>query len=61
MIGGLAMHGKGEDAIRLFREMEKEMVAPDYITFVNAHSGLVEEGIYFFYYMIDVQRIEPKK
>ena len=55
------MHGKGEDAIRLFREMEKEMVAPDYITFVNAHSGLVEEGIYFFYYMIDVQRIEPKK
>lgn len=51
MIGGLAVHGKGEDAIGLFKEMEREMVAPDGITFVNlltacAHSGLVEEGRY---------------
>ncbi|XP_028778360.1 pentatricopeptide repeat-containing protein At5g66520-like [Neltuma alba] len=66
MIGGLAMHGKGEDAIKLFRDMEKEMIPPDYITFVNllsacAHSGLVEEGQYFFHYMINVHDIEPKK
>lgn len=67
MIGGLAMHGKGEEAIKLFREMEREEnVAPDSITFVNllsacAHSGLLEEGQYFFHYMIDVHNIEPKK
>ncbi|KAK4266011.1 hypothetical protein QN277_026989 [Acacia crassicarpa] len=66
MIGGLAIHGKGEDAIKLFREMERGMVEPDYITFVNllsacAHSGLVEEGQFFFHYMIHVHKIEPRK
>ncbi|CAL0325460.1 unnamed protein product [Lupinus luteus] len=66
MIGGLAMHGKGEDAIRLFREMEKKMAVTDSVTFVNvlsacAHSGLVEEGRYYFHYMTDVHGIEPTK
>lgn len=42
------------------------MVAPDSITFVNvlsacAHSGLVEEGHYYFRYMTDVHGIEPTK
>ncbi|CAK8563867.1 unnamed protein product [Lathyrus sativus] len=66
MIGGFALHGKGEDAIRLFREMEREMVVPDAITFVNiltacAHSGLVEEGRYYFRYMTEVHGVEPAK
>jgi pentatricopeptide repeat protein len=66
MIGGLAMHGKGEDAIQLFRVMEREMVVPDGITFVNvlaacAHSGLVEEGRYYFRYMTEVHGVEPAK
>ncbi|MED6182491.1 hypothetical protein PIB30_028871 [Stylosanthes scabra] len=66
MIGGFAMHGKGKDAIRLFKEMEKEMVSPDSVTFVNvlsacAHSGLVEEGRYYFCYMSEVHGIEPAK
>lgn len=64
MIGGLAMHGKGEAAIKLFKEMETEMVAPDIITFVNllsacAHSGLVDEGRHFFRNMVEVHGIEP--
>lgn len=64
MIGGLAMHGKGEAAIQLFKEMQREMAAPDYITFVNlltacAHSGLVEEGRHYFRCMIEVHGIEP--
>jgi len=64
MIGGLAMHGKGEDAIRFFREMELEMVVPDGITFVNvlaacAHSGLLEKGRYYFRYMTEVHGVEP--
>ncbi|XP_010251726.1 PREDICTED: pentatricopeptide repeat-containing protein At5g66520-like [Nelumbo nucifera] len=65
MIGGLAMHGQGEAAIQLFKEMEKEVVAPDNITFVNllsacAHAGLVKEGRYYFRYMTEVYGIEPK-
>lgn len=64
MVGGLAMHGKGEAAIELFKKMEKESnITPDYITFVNvlsacAHSGLVEEGRYYFRYMSEVYGIK---
>ncbi|OVA16655.1 Pentatricopeptide repeat [Macleaya cordata] len=65
MIGGIAMHGKGEAAIELFEEMQKEMVAPDGITFVNllsacAHTGLIEEGRRYFHLMKEVYGIEPK-
>jgi pentatricopeptide repeat protein len=65
MIGGLAMHGNGEAAIQLFKEMERQRVAPDDITFLNlltacAHSGLVEEGRNYFSYMIRVYGIEPR-
>ncbi|KAL2228189.1 pentatricopeptide repeat-containing protein At5g66520 [Sesamum indicum] len=63
MIGGFAMHGKGKAAIELLKKMEAEtMVTPDYVTFVNvlgacAHSGLVEEGKYYFSYMTEVYGI----
>ncbi|XWS14294.1 hypothetical protein CRYUN_Cryun36dG0110100 [Craigia yunnanensis] len=65
MIGGFAMHGKGGAAIALFKEMEKEGVVPDNITFVNilsacAHSGLVEEGRYYFLYMNEAHGIEHR-
>ncbi|XWS38876.1 hypothetical protein CRYUN_Cryun18bG0001000 [Craigia yunnanensis] len=64
MIGGFAMHEKGEVAIALFKDIEKQGVAPD-ITFVNilsacAHSGLVEEGRYYFQYMTEVHGIEHR-
>ncbi|KAG8367845.1 hypothetical protein BUALT_Bualt16G0115000 [Buddleja alternifolia] len=65
MIGGFAMHGKGKDAIELLKKMEVESrVGPDYVTFVNvlsacAHSGLVEEGRYYFRYMSEVYGIAP--
>ncbi|KAI3933224.1 hypothetical protein MKW92_042276 [Papaver armeniacum] len=65
MIGGIAMHGQGKAAIELFEEMQKQMVAPDGITFVNllsacAHKGLIEEGRHYFHLMKEVYRIEPK-
>ncbi|KAM1403327.1 hypothetical protein ACFX2I_011947 [Malus domestica] len=65
MIGGLAMHGKGEAAIKLFEQMQRDMVAPDNITFVNvlsacAHSGLVEKGQQYFRSMVEVHGIEPR-
>ncbi|KAK4487573.1 hypothetical protein RD792_005779 [Penstemon davidsonii] len=65
MIGGLAMHGQGKAAIELLKKMEDESVmAPDYVTFVNvlsscAHSGLVEEGRYYFVYMTETYGIAP--
>ena len=64
MIGGLAMHGRGEAAIELFKDMEREMVKPDGITFLNvlnacAHSGLVDTGRHYFKYMTEVHGIEP--
>lgn len=60
------MHGKGEAAIELFEKMQRDMVAPDNITFVNvlsacAHSGLVEEGQRYFQSMVEVHGIEPRK
>ncbi|KAK9139072.1 hypothetical protein Scep_008753 [Stephania cephalantha] len=63
MIGGLAMHGQGEAAVNLFREMEREKIAPDNITLVNvlsacAHAGLVEEGKHYFHYMKEVHGVE---
>ncbi|XP_019154782.1 PREDICTED: pentatricopeptide repeat-containing protein At5g66520-like [Ipomoea nil] len=63
MIGGFAMHGKGEAAIKLLKEMEREKVVPDYITFVNvlsacSHSGLIEKGKYYFDYMTKTYGIE---
>ncbi|KAL7161495.1 hypothetical protein ACSBR2_042038 [Camellia fascicularis] len=65
MMGALALHGKGMAAIELLKEMEREAIAPDYITFVNvlsacAHSGLVEEGCHYFRYMTEVHGIEPR-
>ncbi|GMJ14047.1 Chloroplast RNA Editing Factor 7 [Hibiscus trionum] len=65
MIGGFAMHGKGEAAIAIFKEMEKEGVGPDNITFVNilsacSHSGLIQEGRYYFQYMTEVHGIKPR-
>ncbi|KAL4383116.1 hypothetical protein GQ457_15G006880 [Hibiscus cannabinus] len=49
MIGGLAMHGYGIEAIERFREMQRNGIKPDQITFIAvlsacSHSGLVEKG-----------------
>ncbi|CAO2840597.1 unnamed protein product [Amaranthus hypochondriacus] len=65
MIGGFAMHGRGEAAIELFKAMEQEGVAPDSITFLNvlnacAHSGLVETGRYYFKHMSRVHGLKPR-
>ncbi|KAK1374052.1 Pentatricopeptide repeat-containing protein [Heracleum sosnowskyi] len=66
MIGGLAIHGRARDAIGLFEKMEKEMLKPDDITFLNilnacAHGGLVDEGMWYLKNMKDVYGVEPKE
>lgn len=64
MIAGLAMYGYGEDAIRLFNEMEESNTKPDGITFISllyacSHSGLVELGCFYFSRMVNTYGIEP--
>ncbi|XP_010256585.1 PREDICTED: pentatricopeptide repeat-containing protein At2g29760, chloroplastic [Nelumbo nucifera] len=65
MIAGLAMHGRGRDAIHLFFQMQEAMVKPNAITFTNvlcacSHAGLVEEGKLYFDQMLAVYGITPE-
>ncbi|GAB2285281.1 hypothetical protein Dimus_019735 [Dionaea muscipula] len=53
MIMGFGMHGHGEEAIKLFKEMEASGVSADSISFLAVlcacnHAGLVQEGIQLF-------------
>lgn len=65
MIGGFAVHGRGQDALKLFGRMEREGVAPDDVTLVNvltacAHAGMLSEGRHYFNYVPQRYGIEPK-
>ncbi|MQL99218.1 hypothetical protein Taro_031938 [Colocasia esculenta] len=56
MISGLGMHGLGKRALSLFWKMQELGMKPDAVTFVAvmtacSYSGLVEEGLDFFYLM----------
>ena len=56
MITGLAVNGRGEEALRLFQEMLLSGAKPDGVTYVGvlqacAHSGLVDEGKCLFFDM----------
>ena len=64
MIGGLALHGKSIEAIELFREMLKQGLRPNSITFVGvlnacSHGGLVKLGFEIFQSMETDHGIEP--
>ncbi|KAG0598383.1 hypothetical protein M758_12G068300 [Ceratodon purpureus] len=53
MIGGLADHGRGQEALELFRKMNADGLKPDGYSFVAvlsacSHAGLVDEGRRFF-------------
>ena len=65
MIGGLATHGRAEDAIELFSKMQRNKLKPDGITFVNilsacAHAGLVDKGLRIFSSMRRLYNVEPE-
>lgn len=64
-IVGLAMHGRGLEAISLFEEMIGRWLTPDDVAFVGllsacSHSGLVEKGKRFFSIMTQEYGIVPK-
>ncbi|KAM3231799.1 pentatricopeptide repeat-containing protein, chloroplastic [Capsicum annuum] len=64
MVAGLAMHGRGEEAISLFLKMQEHKVKPNSVTLINvlcacSHSGLVEEGRAIFNQMVNAYGIVP--
>ncbi|CAK9200416.1 unnamed protein product [Sphagnum troendelagicum] len=65
ILGGCAMHGHGNETLKLFEQMCEEGVKPDDITFVCllsacSHAGLVDEGMCCYASMITVFMISPK-
>ncbi|XP_058074865.1 pentatricopeptide repeat-containing protein At5g48910-like [Magnolia sinica] len=64
MIGGLAMHGHGRDALELFQEMLASGTKPTDVTFVGvlracSHAGMVDKGLKYFEAMKDLYELEP--
>ncbi|KAL5727894.1 hypothetical protein ACHQM5_001038 [Ranunculus cassubicifolius] len=65
MICSLANHGRGEDAISLFEQMEKDGLKPDSVSFsailcACSHLGLVNDGWKYFHRMVNVYKITAK-
>ncbi|XP_008787073.2 putative pentatricopeptide repeat-containing protein At5g52630 [Phoenix dactylifera] len=63
MIGGLAQHGHGKEALNLFHKMLDEGVAPNHITLTSVlsacnHAGLVDEAEQYFESMVELFGIE---
>ncbi|KAF5178236.1 Pentatricopeptide repeat-containing protein [Thalictrum thalictroides] len=64
MICSLAYHGRGDDAISLFAQMEKDGFKPDSVSFTAilsacSHSCLVRDGNKYFDRMVNVYNISP--
>lgn len=65
MIGGLAMHGRAPEAIKLFDEMVEAGVRPTSVTMTNvlsacSHVGLVDQGLRLFKLMKEEYGMEPR-
>ncbi|CAN6999456.1 unnamed protein product [Brassica rapa subsp. trilocularis] len=64
MISGLALHGEGEAALRMFSEMIEQGIESDHVVYVSvlnacSHSGLVKEGRRVFEDMLKEGKVEP--
>ncbi|XP_068649276.1 pentatricopeptide repeat-containing protein At5g48910-like [Aristolochia californica] len=62
--GGLAMHGRGMEALDMFQDMLRNRVKPTDVTFVGvlkacSHGGMVDEGVKYFKEMEEVHGIKP--
>ncbi|OVA13259.1 Pentatricopeptide repeat [Macleaya cordata] len=65
VIVGLAMHGRGAEAVSFFDEMRRVGMNPDDVVFIGllsacSHAGLVEEGCRYFDLMVNEFAIVPK-
>ncbi|XP_008792153.2 pentatricopeptide repeat-containing protein At3g22690-like [Phoenix dactylifera] len=67
MISGLATHGRGKEAVQVFKQMQTiggNFVKPNSITFLSVlsacvHAGLIDEGQRIYYSMPDYE-VEPE-
>ncbi|KAF6139092.1 hypothetical protein GIB67_010818 [Kingdonia uniflora] len=64
IIEGLAVHGYGEQALDLFKKIEKEKIKPNGVTFISVlgactHTGLVEVARKWFLSMTHDYNISP--
>lgn len=64
MISGLALHGKGRDAVELFYDMLESGLVPNQVTFVSVlsacgHAGLIDEGKILFNRLIHCYGFKP--
>ncbi|XP_031286756.1 pentatricopeptide repeat-containing protein At5g39350-like [Pistacia vera] len=64
IIAGYGMHGNGEAAVSLFKEMVQSGMKPNDVTFTSAlhacsHSGLVDEGLDLFKFMLENHHPSP--
>ncbi|KAA8524463.1 hypothetical protein F0562_010886 [Nyssa sinensis] len=58
MICGFAQNGRGGEALRMFNDMVKKQIEPDYISFIGvlfacSHTGLVDQGREYFVSMTE--------
>ncbi|KNA05143.1 hypothetical protein SOVF_192930 [Spinacia oleracea] len=65
MIGGFAMHGKGDSALQILKEMISSGYSPNSVTLTSIlsacnHSGLIKEGVEVYYTMIRDFGLVPK-
>ncbi|KAL5557198.1 hypothetical protein UlMin_039434 [Ulmus minor] len=65
IIGALALHGCGVEAVGIFEQMQAGGMCPDEFTLTGllsacSHSGLVDTGRYFFDRMKSFYRISPQ-
>lgn len=65
MITGYSQHGRGSEAIELFKKMQQLNVGPNNVTFVGvlsacSHVGLVDEGLNYFKSMREEHGLVPK-
>ncbi|CAL5337361.1 pentatricopeptide repeat-containing protein At4g02750-like [Camellia sinensis] len=64
IICGFAHHGHGEEALKMFNQMRLTDIKPNQITFIGvlsacSHSGLVEQGKYYFNFMKYKSFLQP--
>ncbi|XP_015890127.3 pentatricopeptide repeat-containing protein DOT4, chloroplastic isoform X2 [Ziziphus jujuba] len=64
MMGGFRMHGLGQAALELLKEMRQSALEPDSMTFTSvlsacSHSGLVNEGLEVFHKMTKYYCLTP--
>lgn len=66
MIGGLAQHGHGKEALNMFHQMLRDGVCPNHITLVSVlcacnHAGLVTEAKKYFESMKELFGVVPRE